>query len=367
MKRARIHLDHASGTPVLPAVERELAGIELGFGIDPAGPYAEARRLRAALDRARDRIASELGRPPAAVVLCSCGTEAVNLAILGAGRRLPKGRRAVAFAADHRSVIGATRRLEREGHAVSILPVDPLARADPDALPADTGLVSISMANAEVGTLQPVAELARAARRLGALLHVDAAQCAPWLDLREVEADLLSVSGHKIGAGRGGVLACDPEIELEPVLVGGPQERGRRAGWEDAGAAMAMAVALEECQRRRAAETERAARRSAQLAAGLARIGAEPTGAPTPFRLPNLVSGVLPGRIGEDLVMALDLAGIAAASGPPCASGSLDPSHVLAAMGRPVRDTIAGLRLSTGYSTTDEEVAWALERILELV
>lgn len=328
-----------------------LAGVPFA---NPSSLHGEGRAARAALDAARDRAAAALGSEAAEVVFCADGTEAINLALLGAGRRLRRGRRVVTWAAEHQAVLGAVRRLELEGVPVTVLPVDRAARADAGAIPADAGLVSISLANNELGTLQPLDGIVTRARALGAAVHVDACQGLPWVEVDLSGADLVSVSGHKLGAGRGGLLRCSRELRLEPLVYGGPQERSRRAGREDVGAAVAVAAALECCRRRRSEHAAAVAPLAARLRALLTEAGGEATGDEP--RLPNFATAVFPDRRGEDILLALDLAGLAASSGSACASGSLDPSHVLLAAGFSLRQALGSLRLTLAYDTTAEDV-----------
>lgn len=291
---------------------------------------------------------------PGDVVFCASGTEAVNLAILGAGRRLPKGRSVITWAAEHESVLGALRRLQLEGRPTERLPVDGCGFAVADRLPEGAGLVSIGLVNNEVGTVQPVAAIAALARRYGALLHVDCCQGPRWLRPPLELADLASFSGGKLGAGPSGLLVARREVRLEPLLLGGPQEWGRRAGREDVAAAAAIAAALEVSAREREARGAAAAPLAARLREALVAIGGRGTGAEP--RLPNYATAAFAGRRGEDLVMALDLAGIAASSGSACASGSLDPSHVLLAMGLSLDEAQGSLRLTVGYDTETVDV-----------
>lgn len=359
MSAPRLYLDDLGSAPLLEAARR--ARLEAPAG-NPQSIHREGRAARAALDAARDRAAAVLDRPALDLVFCGSGTEAVNLALLGAGRRLPRDRSVVTWEAEHPSALAAVRRLALEGVRVHLLPVDGECRPDPAAIPEDAGLVSISMANSEVGTLQPVAEVAARAHRLGAAVHVDCCQGARWLRPPLEEAELASFSGHKLGAGGGGLLYADHEILLDPLQLGGPQEFGRRAGHLDAGLASAVAAALEETAGRRAAEAARVAPLAGRLRATLAELGgALVGGAP---RLPNIAAAAFPGRRGEDLLLALDLAGVGASSGAACAAGSLDPSIVLLAMGRSLAEAEGSLRLSVGYETSaaDAEAAIAVLR-----
>ncbi len=290
----------------------------------------------------------------------SSGTEAVNLALIGAARRLPPSGRILTWAAEHQSVLGAARRLQAEGRVVNIAPVDRAARADPDAIVPGTALVSIGMANNEVGTIQPVREIIDRAHEYGALVHLDACAGPRWMPVPE-GSDLVSFSGHKLGAGRGGALYVRDGVRIEPLLYGGPQEWGRRAGHEDVASALAFATALAACVRQRGSRAGAAAAHSARLRSLFAELGAQLTGAPE--RLPNFASCSFDDRKGEDMLLALDVAGVAASSGSACASGSLDPSHVLLAMGLSLAAALGSLRLTTGYATTDEGVSRARDII----
>ena len=323
---------------------------------NPTSLHAEGRAARAALDRAHDTFADALNADRSEITFTSSGTEAVNLALLGAGRRLPTDAGIVTWAAEHQSVLGAVRRLQAEGHRVTIAPVDRVARADPGAIEPGTMLVSISLANNEVGTLQPVADIISRAHEVGALLHLDACAGPRWIPVPP-GADLVSFSGQKLGAGCGGALYVRDGVRLDPLLYGGPQEWGRRAGREDTIGATAIATAISVCRRDRTAHAHRAGAHARSLQALLAECGGVPTG--DEHRLPNFATATIAGRRGEDMLLALDLAGLAASSGSACASGSLDPSHVLLAMGLSLDEALGSLRLTAGYATTDDDVSRA--------
>ena len=346
----RVYLDDAAAAPVLPEVAAAIRGLPAA---NPSSLHAEGRAARAVLDRARDTFAEVLNADRSEVTFTSSGTEAVNLALLGAGRRLPKDATILTWAAEHQSVLGAVRRLQADGHRVTIAPVDHAARADPNAIDAGTALVSVGLANNEVGTLQPVAEIIRRAHDVGALVHVDACAGPRWIQIPH-GADLVSFSGHKLGAGCGGALYVREGLRLDPLLYGGPQEWGRRAGREDVTGAIAVAVALEVTSRDRTAHAAAATVHAQSLRDLLRQCGGTPTGAEP--RLPNFATATFAGRRGEDMLLALDLAGVAASSGSACASGSLDPSHVLLAMGLSLDEALGSLRLTTGYTTTDADV-----------
>ena len=221
-------------------------------------------------------------------------------------------------------------------------------------VPASAGLVSLGLANNEVGTLQPVAEVARRARELGALVHLDCCQGPRWVAPPLELADLASFSGHKLGSGAGGLLFVHAGVRLQPLQYGGPQEWGRRAGREDVANAAALAAALDLTARERGARASAVAPLAEDLREALVEAGGRLTGGEP--RLPNFASAMFRERRGEDLLLALDLAGVAASSGSACASGSLDPSHVLLAMGLSLEEAMGSLRLTAGYDTTPADV-----------
>src|SRR5450759_4878975 len=354
---SRIDLDDAGSAPVLPEVQAALRDLPEG---NPSSPHADGRAARAALDRARDLAAQALGADRTEISFTGSGTESVNLALFGAAKRLTKRGVVMTWAAEHQSVLGAARRLQSEGHPVEVGRVDGSGRADPDDIPPSAALVSIGLANNEVGTVQPVAAIIARAHELGALVHVDACAGPRWIGIPD-GADLVSFSGHKLGAGRGGILFVKDGVRIDPLIYGGPQEWGRRAGREDVGAATAAATALATGTRDRGRRAALAAGQAAALRALLVELGGAPTGAEV--RLPNFATCAFTDRRGEDMLLALDLAGVSASSGSACASGSLDPSHVLLAMGLSLDQALGSLRLTTGYTTTDDEVSRASELI----
>jgi cysteine desulfurase len=350
---ARVYLDDAGSATVLTEVVEALRQLPQG---NPSSLHQEGRAARSALDLARDTAARALEADRTEITFTSSGTEAVNAAILGAAGRLSKLGLIVTWAAEHQAVLGAVRHLEAEGHAVQVMGVDQSARADPDSIPPGAVLVSIGLANNEVGTIQPVSEVIARAHELGALVHVDACAGPRWISIPH-GADIISFSGHKLGAGRGGMLYARNGVRLEPLTYGGPQEWGRRAGYEDVFAAVAVATALEVCTRDRDASARTAARQADSLRELLADLGGRMTGSAA--RLPNFATCAFADRRGEDLLLALDMAGVAASSGSACASGSLDPSHVLLAIGLSLDEALGSLRLTTGYTTTDDELTRA--------
>ena len=348
-----MYLDDAGAAPTLPEVIEALGRVPAG---NPSSLHQEGRAARAALDAARDQLAAALNSARTEITFNASGTEAVNLAILGAAHRLSAHATVLTWAAEHQSVIAAARHLEATGHSVTIGRTDHNATVDLDAIKPGVGLISIGLANNEVGTIQPVAEAIERAHEVGALVHLDACAGPRWIDINN-GADLVSLSGHKLGAGRGGALFVRDGVRIDPQLHGGPQEWGRRAGREDVAAAVAIATAMAVCNAERAARSTAAARQSSALRATLEDLGGRLTGGSN--RLPNYATATFATRRGEDMLLALDLAGIAASSGSACASGSLDPSHVLLAMGLSLEEALGSLRLTTGYLTSDVEVTRA--------
>ncbi len=348
---SRIYLDDAGSAPILAEVRQVLTGA-LPSG-NPSSPHTEGRTHRGLLDAVRDAIAAVTGFQRTEITFVSGGTEAVNLALFGIQGPL------LTWAAEHQSVLGAARRLQAMGRHVTIADVDATARVDLDAIKPGTALVSVGLANNEVGTIQPVAEVIERAHEVGALVHVDACAGPRWLPI-PLGADLVSFSGYKLGAGRGGLLYVRDGVRIQPLIYGGPQEWGRRAGNEDVWTAAALAAAFAiTTSRARDANAARARRQSELLQSVLVELGGRLTGGEN--RLPNFATCTFANRRGEDLLLALDLAGIAASSGSACASGSLDPSHVLLAMGMSLEEALGSLRLTTGYATTDEEISSAIQ------
>ena len=363
-----IYLDHAATTPLRhEALEAMLPYLGGAFG-NPSSAHSFGRAARDALDEAHERLATSLGGSAREIVVTSGGTEANNLAIKGAAwAGKARGHRLVTSAVEHHAVGHAMRHLEKFGFEVVEVPVDRYGRVDPDELDAAvddrTILVSVMMANNEVGTVQPIREIAERVRaRRGILFHVDAVQAAPTLDLHvgELGADLVTISAHKFEGPKGvGALWIRRGTQLLAQLHGGSQERHRRAGTENVAGAVGMAVAFEcACADRPTTAIRLRALRSRLAAACLAVDGVSISGHPTE-RLPGLLSLLVRGADGVAISVALDLDGIAASTGSACSSGSPEPSHVLTAMGCTDAEALGALRLSMGRATTDAEVAEA--------
>ena len=371
-----IYLDHAATTPL----RREVLDAMLPFLTDsygnPSSAHSFGRATRSALDDAHERVARALNAEGREIVFTSGGTEANNLALKGAAwAGKAHGHRIVTSAVEHHAVGHTLRYLEKFGFEVVALPVDRYGRVDPDQLEAAltdrTILVSIMLANNEVGTRQPIVEIAdRVRRRKGVLLHVDAVQAAPYvdIDIQSLGADLVSLGAHKFEGPKGvGALYVRHGTHILAQQQGGSQERHRRAGTEDVAGAVGLAVAFELTCAERAETTARLRDQRDRLAAAVLAVpGTEPTGHPTE-RLPGLLSIVARETDGASVAMSLDLEGIACSVGSACTTGSTEVSHVLTAMGYPEEEARGALRLSLGRTTTDDEVAAACDIVPRVV
>jgi cysteine desulfurase len=372
-----IYLDHAATTPLDPRVRAAmLPYLDAQYG-NPSSIYALGRQARQALDEARDTVAAALGAHPNEILFTGSGSEADTTAIVGvAFAQRARGRHIVTSAVEHHAVLHSCQYLEQEhGFRVTYVPVDRHGVVDLDALAAaldgETVLVSVMLGNNEVGTLQPVAEIARLTRARGIPLHTDAVQAVGLLDVRvdALGVDLLSLAAHKFNGPKGvGALYVRRGVRFHPLVHGGGQERGRRAGTENVAGIVGLATALRLALAERPARVARIAALRDRLVAGVraAVPDAELTGHPT-ARLPHIASFVLPGVESEPLLMNLDLRGIAASSGAACTSGSLEPSHVLLAMGYPEALARSSLRLSLGHENTAAEIDAAVAALREVV
>ena len=360
-----IYLDHAATTPLRPEVLDAMLPYLTGEFGNPSSAHGFGRRARAALDEAHGRIAAQLGAEAREIVLTSGGTEALNLGLKGAAwAGKARGHRIVTSAVEHHAVGDTLRYLEKFGFEVVELPVDRYGRVDPDdvsaALTDKTILVTIMLANNEVGTIQPIAEIGRRVHaHRGVLFAVDAVQAAAHVDL-DVETlgvDLLAVSAHKFEGPKGvGALYLRHGTHIVVQQQGGSQERHRRGGTENVAGAVGLATAYELACAERAETVKRVRRLRERLQkAVLAVDGVELTGHPRE-RLPNHASFIARDTDGNAVTMALDLAGIAASVGSACTTGSTEVSHVLTAMGYPDEEARGALRLSLGRTTTDAEI-----------
>lgn len=367
-----IYLDHAATTPVRAEVRAAMEPFfDARFG-NPSSTHRWGREARAALDEARERIAQILGAEPDEICFTSGGTEGDNLAILGVWRaRRSEGRNAVVTTAiEHKAVLGAVHEAALEGAEERMVAVGPDGivdrRAFGDLVRDDVAVCSVMWVNNEIGTVQPVPELAAEANAKGAMFHTDAVQAfgkVP-IDAKTVPFDMLTISGHKIGAPKGiGAMFIRRGTPLRPLLHGGSQDRGRRPGTENVAFAVGLARAVELASAEREEKCARLGAMRDRLEAGLlSRVPdavVHGQGAP---RAPHITNISVPGTDSESLLMALDLAGVACSSGSACQSGNVDPSHVLAALGVPRELAVAAVRMSLGSLTTDESI----QRVTEL-
>ena len=362
----RIYLDHNATTPPSPAVvDRMAALLREDFG-NPSSLHYFGQRAKAALDEARTSVGALIAADPGEIVFTGSGTEGDNLAIRGVAEALePTGRRhLIVSAIEHEAVLNTAKALARRGWKVTHLPVGESGIVEPDALREaltdDTALVSVMHANNEIGTIQPIAELAGIARDRRAIFHTDAVQSAGKIpiDVKALGVDLLTVSAHKFYGPKGvGAIWIRRGLRLLSPITGGKQERGRRAGTENVAGIVGMGVAAAQARLKMAEEGARLTVLRDRLEEGIiARVtGTAINGARSP-RVPNTTNISFDRTEAESLLIALDLDGIAVSTGSACSSGTLEPSHVLKAMGFPAHRTQNSIRFSLGAANTDADI-----------
>ena len=362
----RIYLDHNATTPPSDAVVSRMAStLRDEFG-NPSSVHYFGQRAKAVIDEARSAVAELIGADPGDVVFTGGGTEGDNLAIRGAAEALePSGKKhLIASAIEHEAVLNTFKALARRGWKTTLLPVDESGIVSPDALRAaitdDTALVSVMHANNEIGTVQPIAVLSAIARERRALFHTDAVQSAGkiTIDVKALGVDLLSISAHKFYGPKGvGALWIRRGVRLQTPLTGGKQERSRRAGTENVAGIVGMGVAAREAIAKMESEATRLAALRDRLEDGVLRgvTGTALNGVRSP-RVPNTTNISFDRTEAESLLIALDLEGIAVSTGSACSSGTLEPSHVLKAMGFPPHRTQNSLRFSLGAANTEAEI-----------
>ena len=373
----RIYLDHNATTPLDPVVADRMAQALREVWGNASSIHHFGQQAKAALDEARGAVSALIGGDTSEIVFTAGGTESDNLAIRGAAEALePSGRKhLVASAIEHEAVLNTLKALGRRGWRVTIVPVDAsgIVAVDRlrDALTDETALVSIMHANNEIGTIQPIAELASVAHERGALFHSDAVQSAGKIpvDVRALGVDLLTIAGHKLYGPKGtGALWIKRGVRLIAPVTGGKQERSRRAGTENVPALVGLGVAADVARQKMAAEAPRLSTLRDRLEAGiLAKVsGTDRNGAASP-RVPNTTNISIDRVEAESLLIGLDLAGIAVSSGSACSSGTLEPSHVLKAMGLPHARTLGSLRFSLGAENTEAHIDRVLEALPPIV
>ena len=372
----QIYLDNAATTKMSrTAVNAMLPYLEQVYG-NPSSLHSVGQQANEALADARERIARLLNCEAREITFTSGGSEADNQALISAARLGEKRGRMhiISTAFEHHAVLHTLKRLEQEGFEVTLLniPENGLIRPEQvaEAIRPDTCLVSVMFANNEIGTVQPIEEIGRLCREQGVLFHTDAVQAAGHLhiDVKAQNIDLLSLSAHKFHGPKGiGVLYARKGIRLSNLIEGGAQERGKRAGTENVPAVMGMAAALEEACRTMDASAAHMSSLRDRLIRGLSKIPHSILNGDPVQRLPNNVHFCFEGIEGESLLLLLDDKGISASSGSACTSGSLDPSHVLLAIGRPHEIAHGSLRLSLSEEVTEEEIDYTIDAVTEVV
>ena len=371
-----IYLDNAATTRVSDAaLDAMLPYFRQQYG-NPSSLYAFGQEAKEALERARATVAGVLNCEPREIIFTSGGSEADNQAIRSAaaiGARAGK-RHIISTAFEHHAVLHTLSKLEKEGFEVTLLDVhgDGLVRVEElaAAIRPDTCLVTVMYANNEIGTIQPIADIGRVCRERGVLFHTDAVQAAGHLpiDVRAQNIDLLSLSAHKFHGPKGvGALYARRGIALTNLIEGGAQERGRRAGTENTAGIAGMAAALDEAARNMERDSAKMTALRDRLIAGLSRIPHSALNGDAERRLPGNVSFCFEGIEGEALLLLLDDKGVCASSGSACTSGSLDPSHVLLAIGRPHEVAHGSLRLTLSGETSEEDIDYTIKAVTEVV
>ena len=371
-----VYADHAATTPVHEAARKAMLHcLEEDYG-NPSSLHSVGQRAREILDQARADVAACLNADPAEIYFTGGGSEADNQALLtGALLGAKKGKKhLITTAFEHHAVLHTMKALEKQGFTVTYLDVheDGVVRLSDvaAAITDDTALVSVMMVNNEIGTIQPIAEIAKLCQEKGVLFHTDAVQAVGHIpvDVKALGVDMLSLAAHKFHGPKGvGALYCRKGIRPEILIQGGAQERGRRGGTENMPGIVGMAAALKEAVSNLNADMVYVTALRERLIEGLSRIPHSRLNGSRNLRCPGTVNFCFEGIEGESLLLWLDAKGVAASSGSACTSGSLDPSHVLLALGLPHEIAHGSLRLSLGADNTEEEVAHILKVVPEVV
>lgn len=375
MENRKVYLDNAATTSVRPEVlEAMIPWFTEKFG-NASSVHSYGRTSQRAVDEAREKVAKALGATSSEIYFTSGGTEADNWAIKGyALRHQDKGKHIITSAIEHHAVTHTFNSLKKMGFETTLLPVDEFGTVKPETLKAamrpDTILVSIMTANNEIGTIEPITELAKIAKAGGAAFHTDAVQAVGHIliDVKELGVDMLTLSAHKFHGPKGiGALYIRKGVSLDNLIDGGAHERGRRAGTTNHPAIVGMAKALELAVAEMPETSLRIAALRDRLIKGVleipkARLNGHPVN-----RLPGNANFSFSGMEGEALVLSLDIAGIAASSGSACSSGSLEPSHVLMAIGIPIGAAHSSLRLSLGEDTTEEDIDYTIGKVTQII
>jgi cysteine desulfurase len=372
----RIYFDHNATTPITPEVLAAMMPyLTEEFG-NASSIHAYGQNAREAVEQARSSVAALLGARAADVMFTSGGTESNNHAILGAVAAAPgKAKHVITSAIEHVAVLDSCRALAKNGIDLTVLPVDCDGLVNPEdvrsAIRPETVLITVMLANNEIGTIEPIEEIGKIATEKGIVFHTDAVQAAGKIsiDVQKLGADLLSISAHKFCGPKGvGALYIRKGTEIAPLMFGGHSERDRRPGTEDVAAIAGMGKAAERAQTGMRQESERIRGLRDRLERDLLdRVPHSWVNAARAPRVPNTANLTFPFIEGEAMVIALDLKGLACSTGAACSSGAVEPSHVLLALGLAPEDARATLRLSLGHQTTDEEIDFALQTIPSVI
>ena len=369
----RIYFDHNATTPVDPAVLEAVVRVMRDEYGNPSSVHHFGQRAKAVMDDARTSVAGLIGAEPGELVFTSGGTEADNFALRGVAEALePAGKRhIVSTTIEHEAVLVTLKALAKRGWRITLLPVDTSGIVSPDALAEaltdDTALVSIMHANNEIGTIQPIQELAALTRARGAVFHTDAVQSAGKIDLdvRKLGVDLLSLSAHKFYGPKGvGALWIRRGTRVATIMTGGKHERNRRAGTENVAGIAGLGVAAQLARKKLSSEAARiGALRDRIEERILATVGGTAVNGARQPRVPNTTNISFEGIEAESMLIALDLEGFAVSTGSACSSGTLEPSHVLRAMGFPPPRTQNAIRVSLGAANTEADVETFLAKL----
>ena len=372
----RVYMDNAATTRVIEPVFEAMKPYLCDIYGNPSSVHGFGREALTALDRAREQVAAALGAQSSEIYFTGCGTESDNWAIRGAAHaRKSRGNHIITTQIEHHAVLHTCQQLEKEGFEVTYLPVDEFGLVRPEdlekALRPETTIVSIMYANNEIGTIEPIAELCKIAKAHGALFHTDAVQAVGHvpIDVKALDVDMLSLSGHKLHAPKGvGALYIRKGLHIQRFMEGGAQERNQRAGTENVASIVAMGAAIELAVKHLNENVEKIAAMRDHLTKRIleeipyTRLNGHPE-----QRLPGNVNVCFRFIEGEALLLSLDLMGIAGSSGSACTSGSLDPSHVLLAIGLPHEIAHGSLRLSLSEENTMEEVDYVVDALKKIV
>ena len=374
--KTKIYLDYAATTPVRPEVLEESLPYFTEYYGNASGIYGVAKESKKALEHAREQVAHAIGARKDEIIFTAGGSESDNMALRGVAEALAeKGKHIITTQIEHHAILHTCAYLEKKGFRVTYLPVDEMGKVDPAAVEAaicpDTILISIMFANNEIGTIEPIAQIGAIAKKHRVLFHTDAVQAVGHvkIDVEAMQIDLLSMSGHKLGAPKGiGALYIRKGTPIRSLLYGGGQEFGKRAGTENIPGIVGLGKAIEIADTTMEETLPKLTAMRDRLINGiLERVPDCRVNGDRVDRLPGNVNISFIGIEGESLLLLLDALGIAASSGSACTSGSLDPSHVLLAIGLPHEIAHGSLRMTLDYDNTDEEIDYVLEKLPGIV